>query len=257
MARYVLAHGGEELEGQRMELLDRYHGPLTEEEVRAAGVGPGWRCLDVGAGSGAMTRRLASLVAPDGRVVAVDRETHWLEPLAGPLVEVLRADVVREALPQGFDLVLAQMLVLHLPDPVAACRSLLAAARPGGWVVVHDADFGPVALPGGSEEEAAGLAAMTTVMRDGGVDLAFGPRLAEAMRAAGAHVEEERSAPGPRGGGSPGALICAITLQRFRGRALELGVRAQDLDAAIAALQDPGRDFVGPTCWVVRCRRPG
>jgi ubiquinone/menaquinone biosynthesis C-methylase UbiE len=124
-----------------MALLDEYHGPLTVALLAAAGVGPGWCCLEVGAGSGAMTSRLAERVAPGGHVLAVDRETHDLEPLTSEIVEVRQGDITTMHLPPAsFDLVVAQMLVLHLPDPSGTVRRLLAATGPTGRLIIHDAD---------------------------------------------------------------------------------------------------------------------
>jgi hypothetical protein len=44
----------------------------TMRQLDAIGVEPGWRCLEVGAGAGLMTRRLADRVAPTGKVIAMD-----------------------------------------------------------------------------------------------------------------------------------------------------------------------------------------
>lgn len=108
---------------------------------------PGWRCLEVGAGTGALTAWLAERVAPGGRVLAIDIETHWLEPLRNDVIEVLQADITTTTLPRDtFDLTLARMLLLHLPEPAETCRQLVAATAPGGSLIIRDADFRPVAV---------------------------------------------------------------------------------------------------------------
>jgi SAM-dependent methyltransferase len=257
MSEYVLAHRGDARERQRMELLDAYHGPLTLSQIDAGGIGPGWRCLEVGAGAGLMTRRLAERVRPSGRVVAIDLETSWLEPLRSDIVEVRRGDITTAALePGGFDLVLAQMLLLHLADPGAVFRRLLAATRPGGHLIVHDADFSPVALLEATPAEAEGVAAMMEVMRAAGVDVAFGARLEAVAREQGAYVEHVESQPVVERGDDTAARITVITLERFREQAMRLGVSPEALDAAVTALHDPNRVFVAPTRWSVRCSPP-
>ena len=125
MGGYVLATTPDEVERRRMALLFAYHGPLTLTGLEAAGVTSGWRCLEVGAGGGDITRWLANRVAPRGSVVAVDLETRWLEPLTGSSVDIRRGDFTTPELDRHrFDVVVAQMLLLHLPDPAAACRRL-------------------------------------------------------------------------------------------------------------------------------------
>jgi Methyltransferase domain len=253
---YVLAHDGAEAELRRMALLDQFHGPLTLGQLWAAGAGPGSRCLEVGAGAGLMTRRLAKLVGPAGRVVAIDLETHWLEPLRSEIVEIRQGDITRDPLPSGFDLVLAQMLLLHLPDPAAGVQTLLGATAPGGRLVIHDADFTPVALHAATEAEAEGLAVMAATMRAAGVALGLGPKLEELLRAAGAEIEDVCCEPSSGPAAQGAALVTAITLERFHERAVAEGASPESLAAVVAALRDPERVFTGPARWVVRARRP-
>ncbi len=254
MTDYVLAHHGDDAERQRMALLHEFHGPLTVAQLEAAAVKRGWRCLEVGAGTGAMTSWLAERVASTGRVLVLDLETHWLDPLQSEIVEVRRADITRTELPpNSFDLVLAQMLLLHLPDPGQTCRQLLQATAPGGQLIIHDADFTPVNLQDASPLEAAGIAAMAGTMRASGVHLALGPELETLLRDAGAEIDHVDSQPGTGRAAYTAALITAITLERFRDRAASYGAGREAIDAAIAALRDPGRTFTGPTRWIVRC----
>ena len=50
------------------------------------------------------------------------------------------------------------------------------------------------------------------------------------------------------------ARIVAITIERFRTRAISNGTTSAAIDAAISALRDPKRSFAGPTQWIVRAR---
>lgn len=252
--RYVLAHGGDQAERLRLELLKRFHGPSTIRQLEAAGVSPGWRCLEAGAGTGATTTWLAERISPGGRVLAADLETEWLEPLQSETIEVRQGDVTAMELPPDtFDLVLARMLLLHLPDPAQACRQLVAAAAPGSTVIIQDADFTTVALQDATEAEAEGLEVMTKTMGAGGVHLALGPQLSDLLRAAGADVRDVESEPSPSRGGEPAALITAITLERFRPRAVIAGASSSAIDVAIATLNGSERSFTGPTQWTARC----
>jgi SAM-dependent methyltransferase len=250
---YVFAHGGDLAERRRLELLERFHGPLTVSQLTAAGVGQGWRCLEAGAGVGSMTSWLAERVGPGGHVLAIDLETQWLAPLQSETLEVRKGDITTTQLPRdSFDLVLARMLLLHLPDPAQACRQLVAAAAPGGSVIIQDADFTTVTLEDATDAEAEGLDVMAKTMTAAGVHIALGPQLGHLLQAAGAELEHVEVQPSPGHGGQPAALITAITLERFRERAVLVGASSGAIDAAIAALNKIDRGFTGPTQWIVR-----
>ncbi|MCW2990230.1 MAG: hypothetical protein JWM73_824, partial [Solirubrobacterales bacterium] len=68
MPRYLLP-SDDEVERRRLELLQRHHDPDSIAALERTGVGPGWRCLDVGAGAGSISRwllgREASVLATD------------------------------------------------------------------------------------------------------------------------------------------------------------------------------------------------
>jgi 2-polyprenyl-3-methyl-5-hydroxy-6-metoxy-1,4-benzoquinol methylase len=255
MNEYVLATTADDVERRRMALLFAYHGPLTIGALEAAGVSAGWRCLEIGAGGGDITRWLAGRVRPSGTVIAVDLETHWLEPLRREGVDVRRGDFGQLDLERAsFDLIVAQMLLLHLPDPADACRRFVELSAPGGQIVIHDVDFTPLALADASATEAAGLGVMVDVMTAAGVDVVLGPKVAGLLEDAGAAIEQvEVSAAETEQDARIGAEIAAITLERFRRRS---ETPDEAIDAAVAALRDPGRGFTGPTRWVIRARVP-
>jgi ubiquinone/menaquinone biosynthesis C-methylase UbiE len=255
VAEYVLTTDPDDVERRRMALLFAYHGQLTIEVLEAAGISPGWRCLEVGAGGGDITRWLAKQATPGGSVVAVDLETHWIESLVSEVVEVRRGDF--EQLNFGkadFDCVVAQMLLLHLPRPADACQRFVELCAPAGQIVIHDTDFTPLALADATAPETAGLAVMPDVMRAAGIDLSLGPKVADLLEAAGATIEQVESRPSETSDDRRvAAEITAVTIERFRDRT---DVPDEAIDAALAALRDPERQLTGPTRWVVRARVP-
>src|SRR3954471_21117231 len=76
-ANYVLGHSVPEYE--RLMLQGRLLRPLTERFMRAAGVGPGMRVLDVGSGMGDVALIATDIVGPGGHVHGVDRDRAVLE----------------------------------------------------------------------------------------------------------------------------------------------------------------------------------
>ena len=128
--------------GDRFDALAAVYDPMTVGHFDRLGVGPGWRCLEVGAGGGSIVRHLSERVGPTGRVLATDIEPRFLDPLADlDNVDVCRHDVVVDPLPEAaFDLVHARLVLVHVPQRITAIHRLVQSLRPGGWLLIEDAD---------------------------------------------------------------------------------------------------------------------
>jgi len=95
--RYFAADAAFEAEDERLRLVEAYADPITVRHIAAIGVLPGWRCLEVGAGRGSITRMLAERVGPNGRAVATDINPRFLANLKVSNVEVRRHTYLRPA----------------------------------------------------------------------------------------------------------------------------------------------------------------
>jgi hypothetical protein len=103
--------------------------------------------------------------------------------------EVRRHDVGLEPPPEGaFDLVHARLVLVHVPRRGTALGHLISALRPGGWLLVEEAD--PMMQPSVCPDEsgpAQRLAnklkrAFRTLMAQRGVDLSYGRTLPRLLR---------------------------------------------------------------------------
>ena len=163
--------------------------PSTFRHIDALGIRPGWRCWEVGAGGPTGPAWLARRVAPGGYVLATDIDVAALQEAAEPGFEVLRHDVAAERAPAaGFDLVHARLVVMHLADRGAALAAMTGALRPGGWLLLEDADLSlqPLACPdeaGPAEQLANKIRRASVGLR--GDNLAFGRTLPRLLRDAG------------------------------------------------------------------------
>ncbi|MFG2835403.1 class I SAM-dependent methyltransferase [Streptomyces zaomyceticus] len=129
----------QEGEGERIDFGALAYDDITMARLRALGAGPGWRCLDVGAGTGTVSRRLLEEAGVTG-VLAVDRDVRFLleRPVTG--LDVLEADITDpDFAPGRFRLVHARFVLMHLPGRERLITRLAELVEPGGVLVLSDA----------------------------------------------------------------------------------------------------------------------
>lgn len=177
--------------GQRFDALSELFNPSTFRHAQALGLAAGWRVWEVGAGGPSVPTYFARQVGVEGSVLATDIDTSWLRGV-DPGYQVRRHDVGLEQPPGGsFDLVHARLVLLHVIHRERALASMVAAVKPGGWLLLEDADPGlqPLVCPdeSGPESELANKLKrdFRTLLADRGADLAFGRTLPRLLRQAG------------------------------------------------------------------------
>ena len=123
---------------------------------------PGERILDLGCGTGPLTRRIADAGAD---VVGVDASAAMVAKARAnyPGLRFDVADATAMAFEQPFDAVFSNAVLHWVRPPEAAAGRMFAALRPGGRLVLE---------MGGRGNVAAVLAAIVAAGADVGVDLA-------------------------------------------------------------------------------------
>ncbi|MHB1710282.1 MAG: class I SAM-dependent methyltransferase [Acidimicrobiales bacterium] len=121
---------------------DVYRRPLATALDRL-GIGPGWTCVDVGAGGGDVSVALAEIVGQDGRVYAVDSDPEARDEVARAAAAHCQVVAITQSgedlrLPELVDLAFCRFLLLHVLDPGAVLARMAASVRPGGWVVAQE-----------------------------------------------------------------------------------------------------------------------
>ncbi|GAA1928458.1 class I SAM-dependent methyltransferase [Streptantibioticus ferralitis] len=178
--------------GTRFDALSELFDPSTFRHIEDLGISPGWRCWEVGAGGSSVVSWLAERVGRTGRVLATDIDISWASRAAGGVIEVLRHDVGQDEPPEGsFDFVHARLVLVHVADREQALRAMVGALRPGGWLLVEDAD--PALQPLICLDEYGPEQALANRLRAGfrsllaarGADLAYGRKLPRLLREAG------------------------------------------------------------------------
>ncbi|MFF2330047.1 MULTISPECIES: methyltransferase domain-containing protein [unclassified Streptomyces] len=191
-ARGYLLDNSQSEAGIRFEALAELFDPVTFRHVDRLGIGAGMRCWEVGAGGPSVPLGLAERVAPGGRVIATDIDVSWTRDIGGGVIDVLRHDVSADAPPSGgFDLVHARLVLVHVNDRAGALRRMVQALRPGGRLLLEDADPGlqPLLCPdeSGPEQQLANRlrSGFRALMAARGADLAYGRTLPRLLREAG------------------------------------------------------------------------
>jgi SAM-dependent methyltransferase len=201
---------------ERLECLETGCDPYTAEHLDTVGVAAAWSCLEVGAGGGSVVRMLCDRVGPEGRVLAVDLEPTLLDGLEAPNLEVRRLDVVVDEMPEAeFDLVHARAVLMHIPQREAVIPRLVRALRPGGILLLEEADLTKPFRADDVLRTALDAVYRPLLEADAGMDLFWGARMPELLEPAGLvdieSVREEITFTG----GSPLAQFYRITFAQF------------------------------------------
>lgn len=256
---YVLATSERDTEFRRLGLLERAYDARTVEHFERTGIGPGWRCLELGPGRGSAVRWLAGRVGQTGRVDAVDLDPRFLDDVPTN-VRVRRADVRTDDLgPGGYDLVHCRALLMHLPDPVDVLRRMYDQLAPGGWLVVEEGDWGlagVAGVPGAESVNALLRRSLDAFDRRGILTSYFGRELPALVARLGV---EGFGADTVTPIGSAGDLHVEWFRQSWHGvrhAFLSVGVTTDELESAAAVLADPAL-IVSSMTLVSACgRRP-
>jgi len=175
---------------RRLKALHDVYGPAGKRVLLQAGLTPGMTVADFGCGVGMVTRMLAEMVGPAGQVTGIDVSAAQLEQARGHCADVanvdfVEANAVASGLPDAsVDLAHCRFLLLHLADPAAGLAEMTRVLKPGGVLVVADADLtAATSVPPSSIDFFAHLFARLGPTR--GVDYALGRNLYHLMRAAG------------------------------------------------------------------------
>ncbi|MFF8414798.1 class I SAM-dependent methyltransferase [Streptomyces omiyaensis] len=234
--------------------------PLTLGHLRDGAVGPGMVCLEIGAGAGSVAHGLLRMVAPGGTVTATDVKPGRIT--AAPGLTVLAHDVVTDPLPESaYDVVVARLVLQHLPRRQDVLRRLVRALRPGGLLQVDefDAAHEPCLLAPTPQDAALYerfTTAKATLMRAGGGDPTWGRRAPAALREAGLTALRIRPHVLLRAAGTPALGLQLHHLAHLAPRLRDSGFTPAELDRLDALMRDPGFAAATGVLYSVQGRRP-
>jgi len=259
--RYLLDNARAEA-GERFVALAELFDGVTRGHFDRLGVGPGRRCWEVGAGGRSIPEALATAVGPTGYVLATDINTSWLDPHG--TYDVHRHDIAADPPPEPgtFDLVHARLVLVHVPDRARALATMVAALRPGGWLLLEDADTDLQPLvcldeSGPAQQRANRLRrAFRQLMTHRGADLRYGRTLPRTLREAGL-VDVAAAGSFPVGGAVCDRLEIA-TMRQVRAELVAARLADEaEIDAHVAAVGAGELDLTLAPLISAWGRRPG
>jgi SAM-dependent methyltransferase len=242
MGRYVFDNVAD-MAVDRMVCLQACYDDVTQQRLADVGVGPGWRCLEIGAGGGSVARWLAGRVGATGSVLATDINVRLIGTVPSN-VDVAVHDIVADELPEReFDLVHARLVLLHVPRRTEALARILRALKPGGHLVLDEFDC--TWLPVLSTPDETGLFAKVVdgvhaLLAEAGADIAWGRNAYGAMRAAGFVELGFAGWSQAWVGGSLGMRLHEANVRQVGDRLVDRGmVSTAELEAFSALIADP------------------
>lgn len=129
----------------RHSYLSQINDPGTKHLFEICGIQEGHKVLEVGCGAGSVARLLSPLVGDAGHVTATDIDEALLEACKKdtPANTTFQLhDISKDALPDNhFDIVHARAVLQHIEQREEVLAKLVAATKPGGWVILEDSNF--------------------------------------------------------------------------------------------------------------------
>jgi len=261
--KYLLADVAFATERERLEILERLIDPATFAWPTRLGISEGWRCLDVGAGVGSVVHWMAERVGANGTVVAADLDTRFLRARDLPNVEIRELDILEDEIEVNhYDIVHTRFLLLHLSSPERALAKMVSAIKPGGWLLIEDADHTTVAAV--DQNHALSRVFNVTIRKEMDftaaslkVDPYFGRKLPGLIKQLGLRdVDHEGKISVREGGGDVGEYwenLLGTLRDKYVGNA---GIPEADYEAQIQAFNDPSFQFTDLAVFAAWGRKP-
>jgi len=256
-----LLDNADAIAAHRMRALARLYDPASRRALTSAGIAPGWHCLEVGGGGGGVARWMAEQVGPTGSVLCTDIDPRHIAPSGMANLHVVRHDAVRDVFPERqFDLAHARLVLLHIPERAAVLEKMVAALKPGGWLVIEDFDTASV-LPevavNPKEARVETADALRSYMIRGGVDGRFGRSLYGRFKALGLVDVSAEGRVMMWDGANGGADLMRINFEQIGEKVVAAGLlSAEQLKADLKRLDEPGFVTPSPVMWAAIGRKP-
>ncbi len=262
--QYIGSGESDEVELNRLKLLERLFDPTTTRHLEMIGVSKDWKCLEVGAGAGSVAEWLSMRVGPAGKILATDIDVRFLQKLSRPNLEIRKHNIIEDTLEENqYDLVHCRTVLMQLPEPEKAMSQMAKAVRPGGWLIVEENDYGSIVSTDVTNPSAViftnTLRTVADFLREKKiVDPYFGRRVRGLIEQRGFTDVVQEGWTCMCRGGEPMAKFDAATIQMASKPLINAGLLSQEQHDRVQLLfQDATFEYPGLTMFSAWGRKPG
>jgi ubiquinone/menaquinone biosynthesis C-methylase UbiE len=262
-------HGQSAAEQERLQKQAEELARDAKDLFDLIGVAAGWRVVELGCGPRGCLDLLSGLVGPDGSVVGVEIDPHAVALASKRLeharienVEVRQGDAKATGLaPGSFDMAMARLVAVNIPEPERLVAEMVALAKPGGVVASQEADWGLCI----SEPPLPALDRLINVFityaRRNGMDRFAGRKVPRWLRAAGLQDVQVRPIVREYPPDNPQRTVLLQFAENLRTRLVDHKLISEaELDESVAALKkhlaDPETFFLFPLMVQTWGRKP-
>lgn len=243
---YIFKDTKDQAEYERLKKIESLFDPRTISFLKSIGLRSGMSILEAGPGAGGILGALLDLVGDSGKVTAMDMDIRFLKDWAHPFLYIKEADLTQADLgKEEFDFIHARYVMMHIAKFRDVLKKMRDALKPGGWLVLEDADFTAARIDESTPPERtrvfSGVSkAIEKLFSDKGIHHAFGKNLSVCLSEAGfSHIKEEVYAPWDRGGEGTAEIMRLSAFQLWKQYVEKGFVNESDLEIYVKLAGDP------------------
>jgi len=242
---YIFKDVQDQREYERLQKIEELFDPRTQTLLKRIGLRQDMSFLELGPGAGGLLGWVVEAVGSTGKITAIDRDTRYIDKLKHPNLQIINSDLTEIKLgDEQYDFIHGRYILMHIQDFQDVLQKIMAALKPGGWILLEEADFKVAHIETSSADRkrafTATSQAINRLFSSKNIDHAFGKHLREIIVGCGfANIQEETYAPLEQGGTGTAEIMRLSALQ-LRDQYLKTGaVSDSDLREYVELASDP------------------